>query len=333
VHEVTVGHFREFVRATKYRTAAETDQGGIIWNNDLKKWQRKAENVWNNVELSGEDTHPVVFVTLADAQALCAWLTKQEGRAYAVPAEEQWEWACRAGATTRWFFGNDAIAMKDFGWTTPRSEGKLKPVGHLAPNPFGLYDIYGNANELTMNLQQQAVGRGGEAGESPHRARSASRFVIEKQYDPSYRRGFRVVIVGDLQAKANLPRPHGSVEVHRQSALREPASGSALRLAATPCGGRRHAASCPTIAPYVSTGLCGPGRPHSSGVGQAETPHRQGRAGSRRFQGVSGNDHRIGLKLGQGVFLSISCATCQEGPADHCLSTVAAAPKPVVSQH
>jgi serine/threonine protein kinase/formylglycine-generating enzyme required for sulfatase activity len=202
VHEVTVGHFSEFVRATKYRTEAETDQGGIMWNNDLKKWERKPENVWNNVELFGEDTHPVVFVTLTDAQAFCAWLTKREGRAYAVPAEEQWEWACRAGATTRWFFGDDAVAMKNFGWTTPLSKGKMKPVGRLAPNPFGLYDIYGNANELTMNLQQQAVGRGGEAGESPHRARSTSRFVIEKQYDPSYRRGFRVVIVGDLRAKA-----------------------------------------------------------------------------------------------------------------------------------
>jgi len=207
VHEVTVGQFRAFVRATKHRTEAETGQRGVTWNNDLKKWERKPENVWDNAELSGGDTHPVVFVTLADAQACCAWLTKQEERTYAVPAEEQWEWACRAGTTTPWFFGDNAVAMKDFGWTTPRSEAKRKPVGRLAPNPFGLYDIYGNVQELTISLQEQTIFRGGQAGESAQRARSASRVGVGKQYDPAIVLGFRVVIIGDLKAKTPPAKP------------------------------------------------------------------------------------------------------------------------------
>ena len=122
----------------------------------------------------------------------------QEGRVYAVPAEEQWEWACRAGTTNRWFFGDSAALMKDFAWTTPWSEAKRRPVGGLAPNPFGLYDIYVNVQELTMDHREQAVFRGGQTGESPQRARSAARVAVGTHYEPAIVLGFRVVIVGDL---------------------------------------------------------------------------------------------------------------------------------------
>ena len=117
-----MGQFRAFVRATGYRTEAEVGKGGSSGTPKTQVWDRRPEYVWSHPEFSAKETYPVVFITLADARAFCAWLSKQEGRRYGVPTEEQWEWACRAGTTTRWFFGDDESAMSKFGWTAPHSE-------------------------------------------------------------------------------------------------------------------------------------------------------------------------------------------------------------------
>ncbi len=203
VHEVTVGHFREFVTATKYQTEAEKNGGGLLWNNEAKKFERDPENVWNNPKLSGSESHPVVFINVPDARAFCTWLSEKEEVTYTLPTEEQWEYACRAGTTSRWSFGADEVGMKQHGWTLPHSNGKFYPVGRWAANPFGLFDMHGNAAELAVTPQEAAVERGGRSTESPLRARSAWRIPVEKAPETHFRRGFRVAIVGDL--KVNQP--------------------------------------------------------------------------------------------------------------------------------
>jgi uncharacterized protein (TIGR03067 family) len=200
-YEVTVGQFREFVRATGYKTEAETNGGGSVWNVQANKWERKPEYVWTNSKYSPSESHPVVFITPTDARAFCKWLGDKDGRRYEIPTEEQWEWACRAGTTTRWSFGDDPTRMKEFGWTTPRSAGVNHPVGRLAPNPFGLYDMYGNAIELAVTPQNQPLDRGGDAGMSAWRSRSASRYNVDHPDETNFRRGLRVAIAGDLKAK------------------------------------------------------------------------------------------------------------------------------------
>jgi formylglycine-generating enzyme required for sulfatase activity len=133
------------------------------------------------------------LVALADARAFCAWMSKREGRWYGVPTEEQWEWACRAGTTTRWFFGDNMTVMPKFGWTSVNSRGRLHSVGQLLANPFGLFDIHGNASELAIDGQGRPVTRSGISGESPLRARSAKRWKINDAFYPMFRSGFRVV--------------------------------------------------------------------------------------------------------------------------------------------
>jgi formylglycine-generating enzyme required for sulfatase activity len=64
-----------------------------------------------------------------------------------LPTEAQWEYACRAGSTSPWFFGDQADTMNRYGWCSENAEGALHPVGQLNPNPLGLYDVYGNAEE------------------------------------------------------------------------------------------------------------------------------------------------------------------------------------------
>jgi serine/threonine protein kinase/formylglycine-generating enzyme required for sulfatase activity len=196
VHEVTVGQFRAFVRATGYRTDADQRPIGRGWSTVRKRWEPKAEYVWNNAELFGSESHPVVFVSRKDAGAFCAWLSRREGCRYTLPTEEQWEFACRAGTTTRWHFGDDPGLMKRYGWTGPEADGARQPVGGLTANPFGLHDMYGNVSEMAISARDQMVERGGDAGNSPYRARSAKREIQSGEWaDPNSGRGFRVVIV------------------------------------------------------------------------------------------------------------------------------------------
>ena len=76
----------------------------------------------------------------------------------------------------------------------PSSAGLNHAVGRLAPNPFGLYDMYGNATELAVTPQDRFVDRGGDAGVSAWRARSASRYGVGHPDETNFRRGFRVAI-------------------------------------------------------------------------------------------------------------------------------------------
>ena len=108
--------------------------------------------------------HPVVNVSWNDAAAFCVWLSKKEGKKYRLPTEAEWEYACRAGTTTRYSFGNDPEGLVKYAnsWDAgviekwPAASNRLKgndgyiftaPVGSFLPNPFGLYDMHGNVNQ------------------------------------------------------------------------------------------------------------------------------------------------------------------------------------------
>jgi formylglycine-generating enzyme required for sulfatase activity len=87
------------------------------------------------------------MITWADAVEFCEWLSEEEGKQYSLPTEAQWEYACRAGSTTRWHFGDDVADLKKYAWYRGMGGATTKPVGLKEPNPFGLYDMYGNIRE------------------------------------------------------------------------------------------------------------------------------------------------------------------------------------------
>jgi formylglycine-generating enzyme required for sulfatase activity len=104
------------------------------------------------------DNHPVEPVSWQAAQEFCRWLSAKEGRLYRLPTEAEWEYACRAGTTTRTYWGDDFQdrTKANVGGTNKEKEHAhwrddgyeyTAPVGSFPPNPWGLYDMIGNSWE------------------------------------------------------------------------------------------------------------------------------------------------------------------------------------------
>jgi formylglycine-generating enzyme required for sulfatase activity len=179
--EVTRGQFRQFVTATGYRTDAEKDGKGIAQFNPGPAATNRQFNDWRcEGNLNMTDDHPVIGVSWNDAVAFCEWLSKKEGKKYRLPTEAEWEYACRAGTTTRYWTGNDpeslvrganvpdasfAEANKNISYAVLKGRdgfAGLATVGEFEANPFGLYDMHGNAWEWCQdgwdkNYYQQKV--------------------------------------------------------------------------------------------------------------------------------------------------------------------------------
>jgi formylglycine-generating enzyme required for sulfatase activity len=99
----------------------------------------------------GRKGYPVVGISHHAAMEYCRWLSRKTGKAYRLPTEAEWEWAARAGTTTAYFFGDDPKPLGDYAWFAANSNETTHPVGRKKPNPWGLYDIYGNVAEWCLD--------------------------------------------------------------------------------------------------------------------------------------------------------------------------------------
>ena len=93
------------------------------------------------------DNLPVENVSWNEAVSFCEKLSKQTGQTYRLPTEAEWEYACLAGSTGKYCFGDDEALLKDYAWYNKNSGDKTHPVGEKLPNNWGLYDMHGNVWE------------------------------------------------------------------------------------------------------------------------------------------------------------------------------------------
>jgi sulfatase modifying factor 1 len=158
----------------------------------------------------GKENHPALAMTHYNAIQFCKWLYARTGVFYRLPTEAEWEYASRAGNTTEYFFGDDASTLGEYAWFKANSEGKTSEVGKKKPNPWGLFDMYGNVAEWTYDqykadfyasvkgdkannpvsvpekLYANSI-RGGSYEDGPKELRSAARLASDpvwKQLDP-----------------------------------------------------------------------------------------------------------------------------------------------------
>jgi len=172
----------------------------------------------NPSRFTGESNRPVEKLSYFDAQAYCVALSAREreagrlppGYEYRLPSEAEWEYACRAGTTNRFSFGDDPQAASAFAWTQENSDSTTHPVGLKRPNPWGLHDMHGNVwewcldwfapypEEPATNPTGPATGkfkvfRGGGWNQEVEFARSANRFMMSPS-NGIYFVGFRVAL-------------------------------------------------------------------------------------------------------------------------------------------
>lgn len=113
----------------------------------------------NPSHFTGDSNRPVEKVTFFDAVKYCSAISQREreagrlptGYEYRLPSEAEWEYACRAGTTNLFSFGDDPSVADQFAWTAENSDATTHPVGMKRPNPWGLYDMHGNVWEWCLD--------------------------------------------------------------------------------------------------------------------------------------------------------------------------------------
>lgn len=162
--EVTRGQFSEFIRETGHKTR----QG--CFHLTSAGWSVQPKLDWEDPGYDVTDDHPVVCVRRPDALAYIAWLSEKTGQAYRLPSEAEFEYAARAGAARATFWGEDwttACAYQNgadltfvpkvpdipYGQYADCEDGYAftSPAGTYQANPWGFYDLTGNASEFTAD--------------------------------------------------------------------------------------------------------------------------------------------------------------------------------------
>ncbi|KQQ40246.1 serine/threonine protein kinase [Duganella sp. Leaf126] len=193
-YPVTVGQWRQFVRATGWESQSDVD--------------------WRAPGFAQNDEHPVVGVSWYDAQRYLRWLSEQTGQTYRLPSEAEWEYACRAGTRTAFSFG-DTIGADQANYDAnyvynggPRGEFRqgTTRVDAFAPNPWGLFDMHGNVWEWTQDVVHDTYDGAPADGSAWETGGDQARRILRGGswlYNPRYlrsavRNGYSALLANDI---------------------------------------------------------------------------------------------------------------------------------------
>jgi formylglycine-generating enzyme required for sulfatase activity len=217
-HEVTWSEYKQYMQLAQ--VFAKFDDAGIRQisaDNQLDAITAPSKLYEPSFTFSiGDDPRqPAVSMTQFAAKQYTKWLSLLTKNSYRLPTEAEWEYACRAGSTTAFNFGDDAEQLAEHGWFYDNSDDQTHLVGQKPANAFGLHDMHGNAAEWTLDAYTEngyaewqgksldsttaihrtdqvdpRVLRGGSWWHDPEDCRSAARIASKKDdewksYDPN----------------------------------------------------------------------------------------------------------------------------------------------------
>jgi formylglycine-generating enzyme required for sulfatase activity len=142
----------------------------------------------------GTNGYPAISMTQHAANKYAEWLSAKTGEFYRLPTEGEWEYACRGGTTTPYYFGSDPSKLGEHAWFLGNSSGKYHKVGTKGANPWGLYDMLGNVMEWTLDQY------------APYQSREALPWIKPtKPYPITVRGGSWADSAEDLRCAARVP--------------------------------------------------------------------------------------------------------------------------------
>jgi formylglycine-generating enzyme required for sulfatase activity len=124
-----------------------------------------------------EGGYPVNSLSQYAALMYCRWLYEKTGLFYRLPTEAEWEYACRAGSSSAYFFGKDEKLLGQYAWYSANSTNKFQKSGLKKPNAWGLYDMLGNVSEWTLDhYYENTLEKLSDNAKDPITAISAARY-------------------------------------------------------------------------------------------------------------------------------------------------------------
>ncbi|MCG8653710.1 MAG: formylglycine-generating enzyme family protein, partial [Pirellulales bacterium] len=159
-YEVRWDAYKEFMRLYEVFTDFEAKGIRKVEPSDRLTYQNRIDTITaptplyqpdHTWEWGDDDDQPAVTMTQYSAMQFTKWLSAITGQQFRLPTEAEWEYACRGGTTTAYYWGDDVDDADAYAWYFGNAKKGQLPGGKKTPNPFGLYDMHGNVVEWTVN--------------------------------------------------------------------------------------------------------------------------------------------------------------------------------------